>query len=279
MSKNNSALKPSFSIHKTVNNIDLDKPVKAFLFEKNLPASLGFLPFYRRGVRKNFRVFKNPPKNPRSPYNSKLHGLSYSFKTLISLYTKYSVFSSSFRDRGFLNLLRRRFVPFFQIFKPRKNVFQEIYNYKYDYSLFKNAYSATKQEPVQPVIFSIYVILRLNNIFVTVIKGENEVKKVFSSGLLPPVHKKNRKRSPSFFYTIKRTLAYLRPFINARRKPFLFKLIFKGIKVFRRPLIYRFLYNKRFKKKCIGIFNKDFEPFNGCRDRKVKRIKRKRKKR
>merc|ERR1712170_177071 len=113
------------------------------------------------------------------------------------------------------------------------------------------------------VIF-IYVILRQNNIFVTVTQNNNKTLKIFSSGSLG-IPKSDRKRSPAFFAVIKKTLHFLRPYIQASgKKKKLFRLIFKGFKRFRRPLINRFLFNKNFKSKCIGISNLDFEAFNGC---------------
>jgi ribosomal protein S11 len=140
------------------------------------------------------------------------------------------------------------------------------------HSALTHKLSKTKPLKLNPDIISVYIILRQNNIFVTLMKNDTKVLKVISSGLFD-IERSERKRSPSFFTVIKKTLYFLRPYIQASRQKYLFKLTFKGFKRFRRPLINRFLFNKGFQSKCIGIFNLDFEPFNGCRKRKAKRIK------
>lgn len=119
----------------------------------------------------------------------------------------------------------------------------------------------------------IYVVLRRTNIFVTITKN-GKVVRIFSPCLFRHITKKGRKKSISYFYTVKRTLFYISRFLSfKRKKKFFFKLYFKGFIKFRRPLLWRFLTNKRLRYKCLGIYNLDFEPFNGCRLKKSKRIK------
>merc|ERR1711990_166174 len=95
--------------------------------------------------------------------------------------------------------------------------------------------------------------LRRNNIFVTLMKNDSSVLKVLSSGLFD-IEKSERKRSPAYFTVIKKTLYFLRPYIQASRSKYIFRIAFKGFKRFRRPLINRFLFNKGFQSKCIGEF-------------------------
>ena len=155
-----------------------------------------------------------------------------------------------------------------------KNIFKK--NYISSLGLFFEKQKHMKKLTCD--VIHIYVVLRQNNIFVTITQNNSKTLKVFSSGSLG-MPKSERKRSPTFFAVIKKTLYFLRPYIQASGKnKNLFRLIFKGFKRFRRPLINRFLFNKKFKSNCIGISNLDFESFNGCRKPKAKRIKIKNKK-
>ena len=120
-------------------------------------------------------------------------------------------------------------------------------------------------------VINVYIILRRSNIYVTISKN-NKIIRIFSPCLFNHIPKKGKKKSMSFFYTVKRTIMFItRFFFNKQRKYFL-KIFFKGFQKFRRPLLSRFFFNKRLKSRCIGIFNADSEPFNGCRLRKSKRI-------
>jgi hypothetical protein len=194
-----------------------------------------------------------------------LNNKKFLFKTLFSLYNKYKKYSFLSNNDFFFKYLAVKF-------------FKDYGKIGLDHNLFYLNYSdiilqkPSKSLNSNPHIISVYIILRQNNIFVTLMKNDTEVLKVFSSGLFD-IPRSDRKRSPSFFMVIKKTLYYLRPYIQSGNQKYLFKLTFKGFKRFRRPLINRFLFNKGFQSKCIGIFNLDFEPFNGCRKRKSKRIK------
>jgi hypothetical protein len=120
-------------------------------------------------------------------------------------------------------------------------------------------------------IINIYVILRRGNIYVTITEN-NKTIKIFSPCLFSHISKRGKKKSMSFFYTIKRTTMYITRFFFNKQKKYYLKVFFKGFQKFRRPLLSRFFFNKRLKSRCIGIFNIDSEPFNGCRLRKSKRL-------
>ena len=120
-------------------------------------------------------------------------------------------------------------------------------------------------------IINVYVILRRGNIYVTITEN-NKTIKIFSPCLFSHIPKRGKKKSMSFFYTIKRTTMYIMRFFFNKQKKYFLKVFFKGFQKFRRPLLSRFFFNKRLKSRCIGIFNVDSEPFNGCRLRKSKRI-------
>ena len=120
-------------------------------------------------------------------------------------------------------------------------------------------------------IISVYIILRRNNIYVTIVK-DNIVARVFSPCIFKHIPKRGKKKSISFFYTVKRTIMYITRFFFNKKKKYFLKIFFKGFQKFRRPLLSRFFFNKRLKIRCLGIHNIDFESFNGCRLRKSKRL-------
>jgi hypothetical protein len=120
-------------------------------------------------------------------------------------------------------------------------------------------------------VISVHVTIRRSNIYTTVIK-DNNVVKVLSPCIFKHISKRGKKKSMSFFYTVKRTIMYITRFFFNKRKKYFLKIFFKGFQKLRRPLLSRFLFNKRLKTRCIGIYNEDSEPFNGCRLRKSKRI-------
>ena len=121
-------------------------------------------------------------------------------------------------------------------------------------------------------IISVYVILRRTNIYVTVIK-DGKLSRIFSPCLFKHISKNGKNKSISYFYTVKRTIMYITRYFFNKKKIYHLKIFFKGFLKFRRPLLSRFLKKRRLKIRCIGISNIDFEPFNGCRLRKSKRIK------
>ena len=120
-------------------------------------------------------------------------------------------------------------------------------------------------------IISVYIILRRKNIYVTVVK-DGQVSRIFAPCLFRHIPKHGKKKSMSFFYTVKRTIMYITRFFFNKKKKYFLKIFFKGFQKFKRPLLSRFFFNRRLKTRCIGISNIDFESFNGCRLRKSKRI-------
>jgi len=187
-------------------------------------------------------------------------------KRFLKYHKNYSNSSFLAKNNLFSSLIIDKFFNYFKDKVMDKNMFFSVYKLGFD-NLNRKIYHKDFLE-----IISIYIILCRSNIFITLVKN-NKVFKVFSSGIFRHIPKRGRKNSASFFYTVKIVLKYLNRFIFYRKKKFFFKIYFKGFQKFRRPLISRFLYNKRFKYKCLGIYNLDFEVFNGCRLRKKKRIK------
>lgn len=182
-------------------------------------------------------------------YNSLKVGTNSTIRSII-LYRylqliKDSFYCSSFSDKFDSLYLRGNF----------KNIF-----------LLKNSY----QNGLLNII-NVYVILRRGNIYVTITENDKTIK-IFSPCLFSHIPKRGKKKSMSFFYTIKRTIMYITRFFFNKQKKYFLKVFFKGFQKFRRPLLSRFFFNKRLKSRCIGIFNIDSEPFNGCRLRKSKRI-------
>jgi len=148
---------------------------------------------------------------------------------------------------------------------------QNFYNMIYKRELKRSFYKYNSLSGLYLNLISVYVIIRRSNIYVTIIK-DNKVEKIFSPCLFRHIPKKGKKKSMSFFYTVKRTIMYITRFFFNKRKKYFLKIFFKGFQKFRRPLLSRFFFNRRLKTRCIGIYNTDFEPFNGCRLRKSKRI-------
>lgn len=195
------------------------------------------------------------------------------------------------------SLFYLKFIRFFNlvnkyencIFLPKNNLFNSLFvrkiykNYNLSlYSFFNLFYSGYRHKVNRLClnkynyslnIISIYLVLSRNNIYVTLVNDNKQIIKIFSPCLFFHINKKGRKKSISFFYTVKRSILYLRRFINFRKKRYFFKLYLKGFHYLRRLLVLRFFYNKFIKYRCLGIYNLDLEPFNGCRFKKSKRIK------
>lgn len=191
-------------------------------------------------------------------------------KNLFSVYYKYKNYSFLSKNEFLSNYVA---LKFFKLYGSDHNNLKKSFKRSYlsNFDFHSKSQKVTNRSNCG-IIF-VYVVLRQNNIFVTITQNNTRTLKIFSSGSLG-IPKSDRKRSPAFFAVIKKTLYFLRPYIQASgKKKNLFRLVFKGFKRFRRPLINRFLFNKNFKSKCIGISNLDFEAFNGCRKPKAKRIK------
>jgi len=66
-------------------------------------------------------------------------------------------------------------------------------------------------------LISVYVILRRTNIYVTVIK-DGKLSRIFSPCLFKHISKNGKKKSISYFYTVKRTIMYItRYFFNKKK--------------------------------------------------------------
>lgn len=190
---------------------------------------------------------------------------------MVSIFGRYNKYNNlnlsdnnNFIHSFLINRLRKKY-------NTRLYLYGDVYRRMHKYKLIRKI-AATNNNSISNVI-SVYVVLRRSNIFVTVVKDNNKLMKIFSPRLFKHISKKGRKRSESYFYTVKRVLLYLRRFFFLKTKKYRFKILFKGFIKFRRPLLSRFLYNKHLKSRCLGIYNLDFEPFNGCRLKKSKRIK------
>jgi hypothetical protein len=190
---------------------------------------------------------------------------------MVSIFGRYKKYKNlNFSDNN-------NFIYSFLISRLRKKyntrlyLYGDVYRRMYKHKLIRKI--SENNNNTLPNVISVYVVLRRSNIFVTVVKDNNKLMKIFSPRLFRHISKKGRKRSESYFYTVKRTLLYLRRFFFLKTKKYRFKIFFKGFIKFRRPLLSRFLYNKHLKSRCLGIYNLDFEPFNGCRLKKSKRIK------
>jgi len=163
-------------------------------------------------------------------YNKRLN---YLVPTLYSIYKKYkSIAGSPSSNKFLLDFIK------FKYSKSKLLKFKAPQQTKF----FKKNLSS-KQNNV-----SVYINLRKNNIFVTILDSNNKVIKTYSSGSCG-VNKSLRKKSPSYFIVIKTTVQILNQYVKMYNNNFSFKLFFKGFKRFRRPLLHRFIYNKTLKKK------------------------------
>merc|ERR1712037_645425 len=88
-------------------------------------------------------------------------------------------------------------------------------------------------------IISVYIILRRKNIYVTVVK-DGKVSRIFAPCLFKHIPKHGKKKSMSFFYTVKRTIMYITRFFFNRKKKYFLTIFFKGFQKFKRPLLSRF---------------------------------------
>ena len=181
---------------------------------------------------------------------------------------KKSVLSS---NKVLESLIIRRYFKTIEKSRYNNNYFSDFNKFLYKKQLNGSFLKFNKYANVPVNIISVYIILRRKNIYVTVVK-DGAVSRIFSPCLFRHIPKHGKKKSMSFFYTIKRTIMYITRFFFNRRKKYFLKIFFKGFQKLKRPLLSRFFFNRRLKMRCIGVSNMDFEPFNGCRLRKSKRI-------
>merc|ERR1712037_836439 len=165
------------------------------------------------------------------------------------------------------SIIIRRYFKNIEKSRYNSNFFLNFNNFFYKKQLNRSFIKYNKYANVPLNIISVYIILRRKNIYVTVVK-DGIVSRIFAPCLFRHIPKHGKKKSMSFFYTIKRTIMYITRFFFNRRKKYFLK-VFKSLK----DLYYLvFFFNRRLKMRCIGVSNIDFEPFNGCRLRKSKRI-------
>jgi len=176
-----------------------------------------------------------------------------------------------FSNKLLESIIIRRYFKNIEKSRYNSNFFLNFNNFFYKKQLNRSFIKYNKYANVPLNIISVYIILRRKNIYVTVVK-DGIVSRIFAPCLFRHIPKHGKKKSMSFFYTIKRTIMYITRFFFNRRKKYFLKIFFKGFQKFKRPLLSRFFFNRRLKMRCIGVSNIDFEPFNGCRLRKSKRI-------
>ena len=187
-----------------------------------------------------------------------------------NLYLKYS--QGSLRKNNLIcSIILRRYLKSFKGSRYGVPICQNFYNAIYKKELKRSFFKYNRFSNSNLNVISVYVTLRRTNIYVTIIK-DGKIARIFSPCLFRHIPKKGKKKSMSFFYTVKRTIMFITRFFFNKQKKYFLKIFFKGFQKFRRPLLSRFFFNKRLKARCIGIHNIDFEPFNGCRLRKSKRL-------
>ena len=207
-------------------------------------------------------VYPKPSKKIISMYNS----ISY----YSNLYSKYNQVNVK-KNASICSLILTRYVKSLKGSRYGISFGQNFHNLIYKKELKRSFHNYNRFVGLNLNIISVYVILRRSNIYITIIK-DGKIARIFSPCLFRHISKKGKKKSMSFFYTVKRTIMYITRFFFNKQKKYFLKIFFKGFQKFRRPLLSRFLFNRRLKIRCIGIHNVDFEPFNGCRLRKSKRI-------
>ena len=207
-------------------------------------------------------VHPKPSKKIISMYNS----ISY----YSNLYSKYNQANVK-KNALICSLILTRYIKSIKGSRYGVSFGQNFHHMIYKKELKRSFHNYNRFVGLNLNIISVYIILRRSNIYITIVK-DGKIARIFSPCLFRHIPKKGKKKSMSFFYTVKRTIMYITRFFFNKQKKYFLKIFFKGFQKFRRPLLSRFLFNRRLKIRCIGIHNIDFEPFNGCRLRKSKRI-------
>ena len=202
--------------------------------------------------------------------NDPVHLMYQSINYYSNLYMTYKLSKLGGNDL-IESILLNRYTKFIKNSRYCSHLSYKFYNLLLKDNLKKSFLNYNRHSDCYLNIIGVYIILRRNNIYVTIMK-DNKITRIFSPCLFKHIPKQGKKKSMSFFYTVKRTIMYITRFFFNKQKKYFLKIFFKGFQKFRRPLLSRFFFNKRLKSRCIGIFNIDSEPFNGCRLRKSKRI-------
>jgi hypothetical protein len=218
----------------------------------------------------NYKSKVTKSVSPVSHKNNKIYLMYQIFRYYLNLYTKYKRFGL-LSNRIVKSLILKRFFRIYD--KSRYSNFHSLdfLTFLYKNHLEKSFFAYNRYKKCSLNLISVYINIYRNNIYITVIKDKKTVR-IFSPCLFRHIPKRGKKKSISFFYTVKRTIMYMTRFFFNKRKKYFLKIFFKGFQRLRRPLLSRFFFNSRLKRRCIGIYNVDSEPFNGCRLRKSKRI-------
>lgn len=217
-----------------------------------------------------------PVKNKTYDFFKKGSDSTLNIKLITSLFYKYRSNEKLQKGGWFFKALRQRFFKKVGIYDQN---LPQFYNKLYARQRSQSVYStlvekALSKKNIYRIV--VYITLRRSNIFVSILRN-GIVLRTFSSGIFKKlVLKRDRKRSPSFFTVIKKTLYFLRFYIRMKPENVSFRVVIRGRKVFSEPLVKRFIYNKGFYEKCVGFHFLNCTPFNGCRKRKRKRLKRRR---
>ena len=195
------------------------------------------------------------------------------YKSITYYSNLYTIYSKLKLSRNYLikSLIINRYLKFLKGSRYRTNFVSNFHSRRYGKRLERSFSKYDKYSGLNLNIISVYIVLRRNNIYITVMK-DNQTLRIFSPRLFSHISKSGKKKSMSFFYTVKRTVMFITRFFFNKQRRYYLKIFFKGFQKFRRPLISRFFFNRRLKNRCLGIQNIDFEAFNGCRLRKSKRI-------
>jgi hypothetical protein len=202
--------------------------------------------------------------------NDPVYKMYKSINYYANLYMIYSNFKLA-RNVLIKSILINRYFKSLKGSRYCTNFASNFHSRRYEKRLEKSFRKYDRYAGLHLNLISVYIVLRRNNIYVTVMK-DNIMLRIFSPRLFSHISKSGKKKSMSFFYTVKRTIMFITRFFFNKQKRYYLKIFFKGFQKFRRPLISRFFFNRRLKNRCLGIQNIDFESFNGCRLRKSKRI-------
>lgn len=192
------------------------------------------------------------------------------FRHYSNLHTKYKRFGLA-DNRLVKSLIFKRYLSIYEKSRYNSSYSLDFLTFLYKDRLKRSFSRFNRYNRSYLNLICVYINIYRNNIYVTVIKDKKTVR-IFSPCLFRHIPKRGKKKSISFFYTVKRTVMYMTRFFFNKRKKYFLKIFFKGFQKLRRPLLSRFFFNHRLKKRCIGIYNTDSESFNGCRLRKSKRI-------
>jgi len=260
--------------YKLIEYIQKDNIAKVFNFRTNkVEIYVTKLTNKEKYLQEKRRLEKKKSQEKASLVLDKNDPVYKMYKSINYYANLYNIYSNLNLSRNFLinSLLINRYLKSLKGSRYCTSFVSNFQSIRYEKRLEKSFLKYNKYAGLNLNFISVYIVLRRNNIYVTVMK-DNTVLKIFSPRLFNHISKSGKKKSMSFFYTVKRTIMFITRFFFNKQKRYYLKIFFKGFQKFRRPLISRFFFNRRLKNRCLGIQNIDFESFNGCRLRKSKRI-------